>query len=231
VRLASDTWTRDFQWDDLNRRFPIAEGAVEALNGLPQLGEVHSERLLAIAEKLESQPITSALFGVLITNGTAKSRAAVVTAALKSDSNVVRRLAAHALIAHQKLLDNSLVGQVQEEDLTKGPPRVAFALSILVGARGDIDQVMRSARSIAAVSQRRALLIPLYLFFRDQNIEAAKNILGLLSDEPLAIDLRRAVDEGHKLPQDALEPLKASLVGEILVNEIVAHLDLVGTQL
>jgi len=224
VTLASDTWTRDVRWDGHHLRFPIAEGAADMLSSPPQLNDVHGERILAIAMKLESELTAGALFSALVANGTTSGRAAVLTAALEGDSVVIRRLAAHALIAHKEQLDSSSVVQVHDVHLTKGPPRVAFALSILVGMRADIDQVMSSAKAIAAVPERRALLIPLYIVLRDRDIDTAKNVLELLPEQ-LAIDLRRAADEGRKLPQEALEPLRASLVGEILVNEIVGYLD------
>jgi hypothetical protein len=223
--LASDTWTPDIRWDGRRIRFPIAEGAAEVLGSPPSLDDAHCERILAIAMKLESERIAGALLRALVANGTAKGRAAVVTAALQGDSVVIRRLAAHALIAHENQLDSSSVERVHNEHLAKGPPRAAFALSILVGVRADVDKVVSAARAIASVPERRALLIPLYLTLRDRDIDAAKSILGLLP-KPLASDVARAVEEGSKLPNDVLAPLKASLVGEILVEEIVGYLDL-----
>lgn len=68
--------------------------------------------------------------------------------------------------------------QVRNEHLTKGPPRAAFALSILVGVRADVDQVVSAARAIAAVPERRALLLPLYSMLRDRDIDAAESVLG-----------------------------------------------------
>ncbi|HEY0942603.1 MAG TPA: hypothetical protein VGE08_21125 [Steroidobacter sp.] len=90
VTLASDTWTPDIRWDGHRIRFPIAEGAAEVLGSPPPLDDVHGERSLAIAMKLETEGITGALLRALVANGTAKGRAAVVTAALQDDSFVIR---------------------------------------------------------------------------------------------------------------------------------------------
>jgi hypothetical protein len=226
IVLAGDTWSPDMYWGHQQMQFPIAEGAVEALSRPPVLDAAQGERIMAIALNLESHQLTRALFGALIVNGTASDRDAVLKIALGGDTGLIRKLAAWAFVFHAEHVDPTLLEQVTDAPLIHGPAKAAFALTVLIGMRADPAHASRAARAIAAVPERHALLVPLYLALVDRGASEAQETLSFLP-EVLTPALEQAAAGTAPLPPEALTVLTGTtFVSAALVEEIVHLLKL-----
>jgi hypothetical protein len=217
VTLAADSWTPDNHYPEEFKRCPIARTAAGILREIPTISSVHAKRIADIAIATGDDQVALTLFEALMRSGLSESRRRVLSVALQTGSPPYDRLAAEALVRQAGHADTSLLAQIPSEQLLRRAPAIAVPLTRLMGLRAVPDQVRSVATALAADTERRALLVPLYLSATERG-SLPQDVIQLLPDE-LAERLKIAARGGEKLPPDALDTLgEVGIVEKIISN-------------
>lgn len=181
MTLAGDRWTRDSQgYGRDSDDFPIAQAAIDALEGVAPLTAPDADRLLAIATSTSDPDVRRAGFALLARTGGGAAHEKLFALAVEPGRARLRSSAAHALLPLGAELDDALIKRITPQLLGRLYEPVAGVLAVLLGWRGDREDVLATAAALATNRRRRVLLLLMGWTLNDRDRSAAEEVAAML---------------------------------------------------
>lgn len=217
LTLAADTWSNADPHYQEPTSYPIAWKAAEILLEPPELPDSSIAEIGTIIRATTDSDVQLTLVRAMVRNGSDDARARVMRMALRTGSPPMHRLAAEALVMESAVVDTALAGEVEDAQLEARTATVAYPMTLLVGLRADDAQILSAARTLAASSFRRILLLPLILAALQRNADLAMRLA------PLFPPLQASTPQ--TLAHDISQLSRATLIqfGDVRTVEIVLH--------
>ena len=147
--------------------------------------------------------------------------------ALNPGRSHLTRAAAHSLMYAGESVGAKVASRVTPEHLAKRPAAIAANLTVLLGSRAPVKQVIASAASLSVSSKRRVLLLLLIRRLTDRDQDAAQAVANMLPVEHAGVSWALTGSDKY-FSSDILDDLGEPIVCDQVVSLLVPGLEECG---
>jgi hypothetical protein len=180
LRLVQDKWSsRDAYYGD-DEDYPIARCAARAIGKLDYIDVTTAGELYRIAIDTRDPDLRYEIFSLLAGSGKVEMQELLLDLAVNPGRVPVRRAAAHALMLCFDRVLLEVVGRISAPVIASEIEPVASRLLMLVALRGEFQQNLSIAESLATNHNRRVLLLLVIWLMRDRDQDTSNRIASML---------------------------------------------------
>jgi hypothetical protein len=218
IKLTGDEWSDHSPQYEEPTNHPIAQAAADLLAAGPRLTELETVALLKRLDATEDPALAARLLKALLVNAASADAEFVVDMAVAGQNAFLVAAAGKALLMAPTAITPALAGRVTDEAVARMPPRFAANLVEVIGHGAETPQINHVVRTLAAMPDRRALLVCLYLPLRDRDPALAGEVLKHLDDDHLARAIEAAAAGKTGLRRDALHEVGSSQITDMILR-------------
>ena len=206
VLLSKDDWSPRASYSGEAADYPIAQSAVKAMAKLGRINDDTADELYRVAIDTRDYDLRYEIFLLLARSASEQFQDRLFELATNPGTRDVRLRAAHALLVASEFAEPRLLEAITPQlVMTKIEP-VASRFLLILALRGDTDQLLKCAESLATHDKRRVLLLLAIWAVRDRDVAAAERIASMLPTNHVAAKWALAGGTG-KLADAALDDL------------------------
>jgi hypothetical protein len=218
ITLTGDLWSNHTPQYDEEPNYPIAQRAADTLAEGPRLEAALAAALMDRVRLTDDPELRIRILTTLLSNARDEDADAVIALAIQGQNAVLTIAACKALLRGAHKVSEALAARIPDRVLANWPAEFAADLIEVVGACAAQDRVLSSARALAAIPDRRALLLPLYVRASRRDPELGRTILELLDDASVAERIAEAGRGERVMARDALHTVGATRITDELLR-------------
>jgi len=206
LHLAKDDWSPRSNYYGEEADYPIAHAAVKAIAKLGMIEDDPADELYRAAIDTRDSDLRYEIFLLLVRAARSQFQEMLFELAVNPGTRAARLRAAHALLAASEAVVPKLLESISPQLVLTKIEVVAARLLLLLARRGDLDQLLKCAVSLAAREKRRVLLLLAVWAVRDRSLATAERIANMLPANHVGAKWALAGGAG-KLAETALDDL------------------------
>ncbi len=195
--LANDRWSTSSMYEQGCEDYPIATAAITAIEKLGSVPDDAAGRLFGIAIESQDPQLRAAIFELLARRQGAGMQKRLFDLSVAPGTLQVRIAASRALLIAHESIASEIVAGITPDLIKSRDSSIACQLTLLLGVRGQLIDVEKSAEALATSDERRVFLVLLVWLVNDRDANVAKRIAAMLPTNHRAVQwaLGNPIDE------------------------------------